>query len=259
MGNFYAEMDQSGENKNFQSVSDFFEGRSVLLTGASGFLGTVLLEILLRCCPGIASIYILLRSKGGFTPEQRKELIFEKKVFTVLKDRNPEVLKKVHVVSGDMSKPELGMSEENLKCITEQVSIVYHCAANLSLLKPVRYLIEKNGGSIKTMIELCRKMSKFCVLVYTSTFYSNCNHIDFPVKEEVYRLPFHAQKFLDVLKDENDDRLLEMVSMWKMNWPCWYPFSKCLAENIIQDMASDLPVAIIRPSLVGCTWKSPMP
>ncbi|CAL1300545.1 unnamed protein product [Larinioides sclopetarius] len=73
-------MDQPNENKDFESVSDFFEGKSVFLTGSSGFIGTVLLETLLRCCPGIASIYILLRPKGDLMPEKRKELIFEKKV-----------------------------------------------------------------------------------------------------------------------------------------------------------------------------------
>ncbi|GBO39432.1 hypothetical protein AVEN_29566-1 [Araneus ventricosus] len=91
-------MVQRSENKDFQSVSDFFEGRSVFMTGASGFLGTVLLEILLRCCPGIASIYILLRSKGGFTPEQRKELIFEKKEVTSLR-RECRNLQEVHEAS----------------------------------------------------------------------------------------------------------------------------------------------------------------
>ncbi|XP_055945955.1 fatty acyl-CoA reductase 1-like isoform X4 [Argiope bruennichi] len=190
-------MDQRNEKRDIQSVSDFFKGRSVFLTGASGFLGTVILETLLRCCPGIASVYILLRSKRGLMPAQRKEMIFEKKVFAVLKERSPEIFDKVHVVSGDISKPELGLSDEDLQCITEQVSVVYHCAANINFAKPIR--------------------------------------------------------------EQDDNKLLELTSRHKSDWPNWYCLSKCISENILQYMASDLSVAIIRPSIVGSTWKNPKP
>jgi len=50
-----------------------------------------------------------------------------------------------------------------------------------------------------------------------------------------------------------------MVSRCKPNWPNHYTFSKCLAENILQDKASDLPVAIVRPSIVLSLWKKPLP
>ncbi|XP_055943924.1 fatty acyl-CoA reductase 1-like isoform X2 [Argiope bruennichi] len=252
-------MDQTNEKTNNQSVSDFFEGRSVFLTGASGFLGTVILETLLRCCPGIASVYILLRSKRGLMPAQRKEIIFEKKVFAVLKERSPEIFDKVHVVSGDISKPELGLNDEDLQCITEQVSVVYHCAANINLAKPIRYIMQQNVCSTEAIIDLCRKMKRFCVLVYTSSSYSNNSHDDLPIKEEVYRLPFPLQTFLSALKEQDDNKLLELTSRHKSDWPNWYCLSKCISENILQYMASDLSVAIIRPSIVGSTWKNPIP
>ncbi|XP_055945954.1 fatty acyl-CoA reductase 1-like isoform X3 [Argiope bruennichi] len=251
-------MDQRNEKRDIQSVSDFFKGRSVFLTGASGFLGTVILETLLRCCPGIASVYILLRSKRGLMPAQRKEMIFEKKVFAVLKERSPEIFDKVHVVSGDISKPELGLSDEDLQCITEQVSVVYHCAANINFAKPIRYTMQQNVTSTETIIDLCRKMKRFIVLVYTSSSYSN-SHVDLPIKEEVYRLPFHVQSFLSALKEQDDNKLLELTSRHKSDWPNWYCLSKCISENILQYMASDLSVAIIRPSIVGSTWKNPKP
>jgi len=44
------------------SVAEFYDGRSVLITGASGFIGKQLLEKLLRSCPDIRTIYVLLRS-----------------------------------------------------------------------------------------------------------------------------------------------------------------------------------------------------
>ncbi|GBO17528.1 putative fatty acyl-CoA reductase 4 [Araneus ventricosus] len=50
-----------------------------------------------------------------------------------------------------------------------------------------------------------------------------------------------------------------MYAHCKPDWPNTYTFSKCLAENVIMDTASDLPIAIIRPSIVVSTWKHPMP
>jgi len=53
------------------SITQFFTDRSVLITGASGFLGKVLLEKLLRECPGLENVFVLLRPKFGQTSNQR--------------------------------------------------------------------------------------------------------------------------------------------------------------------------------------------
>ncbi|RZF40204.1 hypothetical protein LSTR_LSTR017667, partial [Laodelphax striatellus] len=52
-------------------IPEFFKGRNVLITGASGFMGKILVEKLLRCCPEIGKIYIILRSRGDKSPKER--------------------------------------------------------------------------------------------------------------------------------------------------------------------------------------------
>lgn len=42
-------------------VKPFYEGKSVLITGATGFIGKVLLEKMLRDIPGIATFYVIIR------------------------------------------------------------------------------------------------------------------------------------------------------------------------------------------------------
>lgn len=62
------------------SVAETYEGKTVLLTGASGFVGKALLEKLLRACPGITRIYVLLRARRGVPPEARLQSILKEPV-----------------------------------------------------------------------------------------------------------------------------------------------------------------------------------
>jgi FlaA1/EpsC-like NDP-sugar epimerase len=47
------------------SVAKFYAGKSILITGATGFMGKVLVEKILRDCGEVKCIYILVRMKRG--------------------------------------------------------------------------------------------------------------------------------------------------------------------------------------------------
>lgn len=64
-----------------ESIEDFYTNKNVFITGATGFLGKVLLEKLLRSCQGIKTIYVLARARADMTPQQRIEKILQSKVF----------------------------------------------------------------------------------------------------------------------------------------------------------------------------------
>jgi hypothetical protein len=58
-------------------IQEFYRGANVLVTGATGFMGKVLVEKLLRSCPHLSNIYLLVRSKKGKNSESRLEEIFD--------------------------------------------------------------------------------------------------------------------------------------------------------------------------------------
>lgn len=58
------------------NIAQYYEGRSVFITGATGFMGKVLVEKLLRSCPGVVNLYLLMRpAKGKDVKCRLQELI----------------------------------------------------------------------------------------------------------------------------------------------------------------------------------------
>jgi fatty acyl-CoA reductase len=67
------------------SIPEFFKDQNVLVTGGTGFLGKVLVEKLLRSCPDVGNIYVLLRKKKGKEFSQRVPEITDTPVIYIVK------------------------------------------------------------------------------------------------------------------------------------------------------------------------------
>lgn len=56
-------------------ISDTFNGKTVFISGGTGFVGKALIEKLLRTTE-VAKIYVLIRPKKGKLPSERIQDIF---------------------------------------------------------------------------------------------------------------------------------------------------------------------------------------
>lgn len=65
------------------AISEFYRGRHLLITGATGFMGKVLVEKLLHSCPDIGTLYLLVRPKKGHDVRTRLEELLNAKVCVI--------------------------------------------------------------------------------------------------------------------------------------------------------------------------------
>lgn len=80
-------MSQLKEISSRIGIKEFYSGKHVLVTGATGFMGKVLVEKLLRSIPDIGDVYILVRQKRGKTSKERLDNLLLSKVSGDLSDR----------------------------------------------------------------------------------------------------------------------------------------------------------------------------
>lgn len=67
---------ECSETFHNESIANFYDGKSIFITGGTGFIGKVIVEKLLRACPNIKHIYFLVRPKKGKSCSERMDKIF---------------------------------------------------------------------------------------------------------------------------------------------------------------------------------------
>jgi fatty acyl-CoA reductase len=62
------------------TIAKFFKGKTVLITGGTGYIGKAIVEKLLHSCPDVKKIYLLVRPKKGLAPQERVRRLIEQTV-----------------------------------------------------------------------------------------------------------------------------------------------------------------------------------
>lgn len=73
-------MESTNENELPDRVAEMFKGRTIFMTGGTGFLGKVIIEKFLRVLPETKHLYLLVRPKKGVDPKNRLEEMFSSPV-----------------------------------------------------------------------------------------------------------------------------------------------------------------------------------
>ncbi|XP_056641055.1 putative fatty acyl-CoA reductase CG5065 [Diorhabda sublineata] len=238
-------------------IKDFYRGKNVFITGGTGFLGKVLIEKLLRSCPDIGNIYMLIREKKGKSIEERMTHIKSLPLFELLKNENPENLNKIIPVKGDVREINLGLSEADRQMIIDNVNIIYHTAASVRFDDFLKDAIFINVIGTREVAKLALELKQISIFIHVSTTYCN---VDKPVIEEkCYNAHAYWRDAIEIAENCDEATLNGLTEKYIRPLPNTYTFAKSLAENVVDEMCrGKIPVLIMRPSVVIATLKEPM-
>ncbi|EFX77194.1 hypothetical protein DAPPUDRAFT_54548 [Daphnia pulex] len=235
--------------KNPSNIAEFYQDKSIFITGSTGFMGKVLVEKLLRSCPGIDRVYLLLRPSKGKDIACRLEELINNEVFQSLQQDQPDVFKKLVPVSGDISLTALGLSTADQEILNSSVSIVFHTAARINFDDNLRQAIDANIKGPQKVITFCSQLKKLQAFVHVSTVFNNLDKGE--IDEVVYPASMDPQKLMEFVDCMDNELLASITKQLVGKCPNVYAFTKAIENKI--------PLAIVRPSIVTCSLQEPIP
>ena len=180
-------------------VKDFYRGKTILLTGCTGFLAKVILEKILRSSPDFHKIFVLMRPKRNRSPDERLIQVLTSPCFKLLwathggKEYFMEwAMKKLVPIQGDLIMNNLGIAPDNRQLITREVQVIINSAASVNFEDPLHDALQINYFGAQRMLNLAKECEHLEIFTHVSTAYVNCNLNNF-IEEEIYRPDFDAE------------------------------------------------------------------
>lgn len=183
---------------------------ALFMTGATGFLGKLLLE---KYLPDEREIFLLVQEK--FRPAMQ-EFLDEQKQAGAMKAS-------VKMIDGDITAPGLGLPADVAGDILEKTSVAYHLAAayRIDLPKDIGYLINVEGT--RNTLDFLEKMPALARFGYFSTTAIAGTHTG----------PYNETDF-DVGQRHNN----------------FYTETKFEAEKLVRERLDKIPTTIFRPTII---------
>ncbi|KAF5772761.1 putative oxidoreductase [Helianthus annuus] len=271
------------------SIVDFLENKVVLVTGATGFLAKIFVEKILRVQPNVKKLYLLIRAPDAPSASQRFNTeAVAKELFKLLKEKHGSDLhkflsEKVTPFAGDITCEDLGVQGSSLKEeMWKDVDVVVNAAATTNFDERYDLALNLNTFGAINVVNFAKKCVNLKLLLHVSTAYVSGEKPGLML-ETPYHLgeSLNGTNGLDIYEERRivEDKLKELKSDNNANdksikiamkdlglqranhygWPNTYVFTKALAEMVITHLKGDMPLVILRPSIVTSTFKEPIP
>jgi len=266
------------------TIQEFFTGKTVLVTGATGFLGKALVEKILRSLPGIRRLYLLIRPKERasrtvtaderFWGEVLKSSIFDR-LKKELGDRfDVFVEQRVAVLNGDLTDERLGVSDDDYRRLCDEVEVVINSAAVVVFDERLDLSLNLNTMGARRMMDVARDCRRLQAVIHISTCYvsgtrkgwiaEEVTRPDFDVEAEARRLEQECAAIKQRCGADRELARKELVALGlkrarEHGWHDTYTFTKWMGEQLAAKYRGDLPTVILRPAIIESTFHEPEP
>jgi HAD superfamily hydrolase (TIGR01490 family) len=156
-------------------IQDALAGKRIAITGSTGFLGTALVERLLRCVPGCELVLLVRPGRRATAANRARREIFSNDAFARLRASlgdgfDAEVARRVTIVAGDVSSDGLGATDDDLAAFTG-ADVVIHAAAKVSFDSPIDTAVEVNLMGPLRVLQALQEANSPAHLIAVSTAY----------------------------------------------------------------------------------------
>ncbi|KAG5673693.1 hypothetical protein PVAND_003716 [Polypedilum vanderplanki] len=248
-------IEEYNELQQSSPIQQFYKNKNIFITGATGFLGKVLIEKLLRACD-VERIFILIRSKKNDDINTRMEKIFEDQLFDQVRKNNPTYRQKIYPINGDCILPGLGISLSDRALLIKHCNIVFHGAATVRFDEKLKLALAINVCGTREIMNLAKEMENLQAFLHISTAYANCPHPE--IEEKFYSTPISGENGTYLAEMLDEETLEKMTPALLRDWPNTYTYTKSLAEDYVRAHSKNLPVAVFRPAIVIPTFREPL-
>ncbi|XP_066326786.1 fatty acyl-CoA reductase 1-like [Miscanthus floridulus] len=265
----------------------YFKGKSILITGSTGFLGKILVEKILRVQPDATKIYLLVRGKDASSAKQRvQEEVIGTELFGKLSEKHGDgfqqfIQEKIVALPGDIIYDNLGLN--TLEALAKDIDIIVNIAATTNFYERYDVSLDVNVMGVKHLCHFAQQCANLKMFMHVSTAYV-CGdrdglHLEKPIKPGE---SLCEGRYLDVdaelqlvreakkeLMDASDDerKKTERKAMKELGiqrarhfgWSNTYVFTKAMGEMLLGQLRGDMPVVVMRPSVITSVRADPLP
>ncbi|XP_050287961.1 fatty acyl-CoA reductase 2, chloroplastic-like [Quercus robur] len=286
---------ENKENAGGDSIGivSYLQGKNYLITGATGFLAKAFIEKMLRTVPDVGKIFLLIKAKNKEAAIHRlKTEILELELFKCLEQMHGKsfkafMMRKLVPVAGNVCESNLGMDPYTANEIAKEVDVIINSAADTTFDERYDVALNINTRGPSRLLGFAKKCKKLSLFLHVSTAYANGErqglimeepfHMGQTIAEEsaTSKTPPESIPVLDIIAEielASDLKLSvhENVVAQKMielglqrakifGWQNTYEFTKAMGEMLLNSMRGDIPLVIIRPSVIESSIKEPFP
>ncbi|KAM0832940.1 hypothetical protein ACQ4PT_064579 [Festuca glaucescens] len=269
------------------SIVEYFRGKSILITGSTGFLGKVLVEKILRIQPDIKKLFLLIRASDvGSAKIRIQNEVTGRELFQVLKEKHGAgfdnyIEEKICPLLGDIMYENFGLDTAKLNELSKDINIIVNGAANTKFYERYDVAFDTNVLGTKHVCTFAKKCTKLKMLLHVSTAYVAGEQVGIiPEKPYLMSKTLRVGPILDIesklnmiketrteLRANSSTVKAERKTMKELGlkraryfgWPNTYVFTKAMGEMLLGQLPGDFPVVILHPSMITSILKEPLP